>query len=281
MRAAALTSGGDSPAPRRALAFSLSLLIHFAFLLLIFGAARRDVAPPPLEITIIEGPEGAAARQSGEEHAGAGPLAAAHAEVEPVEAPRAPDPRKAPAVSRPKAMAKPVEPPVARPVVEDERLAASSGPTSAPMTPAFAGALSSATAKREPAEGKTPTRALDRGGGAAAGGLGDGARTPGFSVSGAGRSYTSIWQGTQRYLAGLRWAYNNELRTNAALRGVIVVRYEILADGAVGDVALVSTELRAPRLEQQVLSQIQDWRYPPEPTGTVVVTWPFSVLPPR
>jgi outer membrane biosynthesis protein TonB len=276
--AVALTSGGDSPAPRRTLAFSLSLLIHFVFLLLILGAVRRDVAPPPLEIAIIEGSEGAAAGQSGEEHSGAGPLAATRADVKPVEAPQAPAAQKAPA--RPKAMAKPVEPPVVRPVVEDERLAASSSQISTPLTPPFAGAPSSALADRKRAEGDA-TRALDGGGGAAAGGLGDGAHTPGFSVSGAGRSYTSIWQGTQRYLAGLRWAYNNELRANATLRGVIVVRYEILADGAVGDVALVSSQLRAPRLEQQVLSQIRDWRYPSESTGTVIVTWPFSFLPPH
>jgi TonB family protein len=271
--AAALTSGGDRPAPRRTLAFSLSLLIHFAFLLLVFAGVRRDAAPPPLEIAIIGGSEGAAAGQSGEEPADARPLAAAH-----TEAPRAPAVHEAPAVSRPKVMAKPVEPPVAKPVVEEERLAASPGPISTPVTPTFAGALSSAMTSREPTEGDTPP---DGGGGAAAGGLGDGAHASGFSVSGAGRSYASIWQGTQRYLAGLRWAYNNELRANAALRGVIVVRYEILADGAVGDVALLSSQLRAPRLEQQVLSQIRDWRYPPESTGTVIVTWPFSFLPPR
>jgi len=119
---------------------------------------------------------------------------------------------------------------------------------------------------------------VEAGGGTKAGGA---AGRGGFSVSGGGRSYASIWQGTQRYLAGLRWAYDNELRTHAGLRGVIVVRYEILSDGAVGDVAMVSSELQAPRLEQQVLSQIRDWRYLPEATGTVVVTWPFSFRPPR
>jgi TonB family protein len=119
---------------------------------------------------------------------------------------------------------------------------------------------------------------VEAGGGTKAGGA---AGRGGFSVSGGGRSYASIWQGTQRYLAGLRWAYDNELHMHAGLRGVIVVRYEILADGAVGDVAMVSSELRAPRLEQQVLSQIRDWRYLPDASGTVVVTWPFSFRPPR
>ncbi len=119
------------------------------------------------------------------------------------------------------------------------------------------------------------------GGGAGGGGTGRG----GFSVSGAGaggagRSYASIWEWTQRYLAGLRWAYNNELRTNPGLKGVIVVRYEILANGSVGSVQMVSSQMHDPGLEQTVLSQIRGWHYPPEPSGTVVVTWPFSFLPP-
>src|SRR5262249_23048608 len=67
-------------------------------------------------------------------------------------------------------------------------------------------------------------------GGAGAEGSGMGRAV--FSVSGAGaggagRSYTSIWEATQRYLAHLRQAYNNALRNDATVRGVIVVRYEI------------------------------------------------------
>lgn len=117
--------------------------------------------------------------------------------------------------------------------------------------------------------------------GAGGGGRGRG----GFSVSGAGaggagRSYASIWEWTQRYLAGLRSAYNNELLNDAALRGLIVVRYEILGSGAIGEVTMVSSQLRDPHLEQEVLNQIRGWRYSPEPTGTVVVTWPFSFRPP-
>ncbi len=278
MAAAALTSGGDSPAPRRTLAFSLSLLIHLAFVLLIFGAVRHEVASPPLEISIIEGLEGAAASgQPGEEHADAGPLAPARAEVKPVEAPPAPAAPKVRAVPRPKAMEKPAELPVA----ENELLAASPQWIPTPMAPAFEGALSGLTPREVPGGGTAPSLPMNGASRANAGGGDDGAGTGGFSISGEGRSYASIWQATQRYLAGLRWAYNNELRANASLRGVIVVRYEILADGAVGDVAMVSSQLRAPRLEQQVLNQIRDWRYPPEPTGTVVVTWPFSFLPPR
>lgn len=121
------------------------------------------------------------------------------------------------------------------------------------------------------------------GGGSGSGGGGTG--RGGFSVSGAGsggagRSYASIWNYTQRYLAGLRWAYNNELRKSASLRGVLVVRYEILASGEVGQVTLVSSGLRDAGLEREVLNQIRTWRYPPESSGSVLVTWPFSFVPP-
>ncbi|MEA2624166.1 MAG: hypothetical protein QOD06_211 [Candidatus Binatota bacterium] len=114
---------------------------------------------------------------------------------------------------------------------------------------------------------------------------GGGSGRGGFSVSGAGaggagRSYGSIWHDTQRYLAGLRWAYNNELRSNPTLKGVIVVRYEILSSGEVGNVTVVSSTFGDSRLQQQVLSQMRDWRYPAEPSGDVIVTWPFSFLPP-
>jgi TonB family protein len=117
--------------------------------------------------------------------------------------------------------------------------------------------------------------------GAGGGGTGSG----GFSVSGAGaggagRTHASIWEWTQRYLAGLRSAYNEEFLYDATLRGVIVVRYEILGSGAVGQVTLVSSQLRDPRFERALLNQIRRWRYPPEPTGTVIVTWPFSFRPP-
>jgi TonB family protein len=121
------------------------------------------------------------------------------------------------------------------------------------------------------------------GGGEGSGGGGTG--RGGFSVTGAGaggagRSYASIWNHTQRYLAGLRWAYNNELRRDPTLRGVLVVRYEILPNGAVENVTLVSSGLRHPALEQEVIRQIRTWRYPPEPAGSVIVVWPFSFVPP-
>jgi TonB family protein len=258
-------SRGDRPAPRRTLAFSLSLLLHLALALLILAAIERHIASPPLEVSIVEGQAGPGSAPSG---AARGPPAAAPREVQPADATRAPSVPRAKVVRRPRSQSKPPAPPV----TDEAPSLAIREPRPAPVARASEGASSGGTALETRAAGVEAGGETNSGGAAGRGG---------FSVSGGGRSYASIWQGTQRYLAGLRWAYDNELRTHAGLRGVIVVRYEILSDGAVGDVAMVSSELQAPRLEQQVLSQIRDWRYLPEATGTVVVTWPFAFRPPR
>ncbi len=273
MAAAAPSSGGDRPAPRRTLAFSLSLLLHLAFALLIFGAIRREMASPPLEISILGGGPGPASGSPGEQSADSGPSATSDGEVKPVDV--------APVIPSPKVKRVPQKPARQSPAPESSIAV---GEPNAIVAPALAAAAPDQRDAATPSAG-VALRGTANDGEAeseSGGGTGrDGTSPGGFSVSGGGRSYASIWQGTQRYLAGLRWAYDNELRNDARLRGVIVVRYEILADGAVGEVAMVSSQLQAPHLEQQVLSQIRDWRYLPEPTGTVVVTWPLSFRPPR
>jgi TonB family protein len=275
MAAAAPSTGGDRRAPRRTLAFSLSLLLHLAFVLLIFGAIRQEMVSPPLEVSILGTAPGMDSGSSGEQNADSGRSGASAGEVKPVDA--------APLIPSPKVRRVPQKPARQSPAPESSSIAVDE-PNAATVAPA----LDATAPDQRDASPPSAGIALRESGtddeaasGSGAGTDRDGTNPGGFSVSGGGRSYASIWQGTQRYLSGLRWAYNNELRNNARLRGVIVVRYEILADGAVGEVAMVSSQLQAPHLEQQVLSQIRDWRYLPEPTGTVVVTWPLSFRPPR
>lgn len=329
MSAATLLLGGGSAHPRQAFAFSLSLVLHLTFAILIVFLATREVPPPPLEISIFEGPKGPASPPPGEKSAAPGPVAPAP-EAKPIEAPKATAAPKVgqPPVAHPRAVVKPV--PVERAVQDQGLLAALKQNGPALTTKAFEGVESSVHLRKAPTDGTETTdttlgTALSkadvsagaqvgpsgpavtgslasgvgsvvlpgRGGsgsgwnsGAGGGGSGGGGNgRGGFSVTGAGaggagRSYGSIWEWTQRYLPGLRWAYDNDLRNNTALRGVILVRYEILASGAVGDVTMVSSQMHDPHLEEQVLQQIRGWHYPPEPSGTVVVTWPFSFLPP-
>jgi TonB family protein len=293
------------------------------FAMVAVSLARREVASPPLEISIFEGPKDPASPPPGEKSTAPGPVAAAGNEVKRVEAPKAPPASKVvrQPVARPRAVAKPA--PVERAVQAQAKLATPKPNEPAPTT-AYEGSESSARLQQAPLDGAGATgttlgaarsqadgstsaevrpsapavaAGADSGVGSSVlpgpGGSGSGWNSGvrgngsgGFSITGAGaggagRSYASIWEWTRRYLPGLRWAYDNELRSHAALRGVILVRYEILASGAVGDVTMVSSEIHDPHLEQQVLQQIRGWHYPPEPSGTVVVTWPFSFLPPR
>jgi hypothetical protein len=326
--AATLSFGAESPTSRHTLAFSISLLLHLTFAVVILLSIRRELPSPPLEISIFEGGDGLASPPPGERSAEPGPVEPPAKEVHPIGAPPAPQ-VEAPHIhnlvvrSHPAPKAIHVEP-----RSEETSLSAALRKSGPPPTPqVFEGAQPSVAQREAPKEAALPgalgtersrteagvgsVAAADPqvssylgasaaaaslpgpggggsgwtsgGGGAEAGG--GGTERGAFSVSGAGagsagRSYTSIWESTQRYLARLRLAYNNALRNDATVRGVIVVRYEILGNGAVGAVAMLSSQLRDPYFEEEVLNQIRGWRYMPEPTGTVVVTWPLSFLPP-
>lgn len=322
----------DSLAGRQGLSFAVSLALHLTFALMIFALAAREVPPPPIEISIFDGPPGPASPPPGEKSAEPGPIGPPPAPAAKVEAPKAPPAPKAKAPAKKAPVAK--APPAPR-VVDDLGVLGAlkkSGPSAPSTTRAFEGLDSNVALRARPSEeevtgttsstlGSARSRAdvavdtesvVSGGGPAVSGSLGSGVGSVtlpgpggsgsgwggggrgaggggtgrgGFSVSGdgaggSGRSYSSIWEQTQRYLSGLRWAYNNELRVNPALRGVMTVRYEILPNGAVGSVSLISSGLKHPRLEEQVLAQIRGWRYNAEPAGSVVVTWPFSFLPP-
>src|ERR1041385_4274354 len=101
MSAATLILGGDSSGPRQTLAFSLSLLLHITFALLIFVIASREVAQPPIEISIFEGPKGPASPPPGEKSAEPGPVGPPPEVAKPVEAPKAPPAPKVKAVPAP------------------------------------------------------------------------------------------------------------------------------------------------------------------------------------
>jgi TonB family protein len=325
--AATLIFGAESPTPRHTLAFSISLLLHLTFAVVILPSICREVPSPPLEISIFEGAEGPASPPPGERSAEPGPVGPPAKEVHPIEAPPAPQvetphvnlvagshpapkaihmeervekrslsaPLKEPGPAPTRQVLESAQPSVALREASKEGIPPVALGTARSRIEAGVGSVAAADpqASSSLGAGVAPAVLPGPGGGGIAwttgsGGTGNGGGGTGrggFSVSGAGaggagRSYTSIWESTQRYLARLRLAYNNALRNDAAVRGVIVVRYEILGSGAVGDVAMLSSQLRDPYFEEEVLNQIRGWRYTPEPTGTVVVTWPLSFLPP-
>ncbi len=317
MSVAALTLGGDHPASRQAVALSLSVTLHLTLGIFIFVVAQRKPIEPPIEISIFEeGPRGPASPPPGPKSPEPGPIEAPKA----VEAPKPkvarakPVPRPAPAPVPVENQGLLAALKRTGPLPKTQAFEGVESSVRLRERPAEAqattGTLGTARAR---ADVRVSSEVVSSGGPAVSGSLGSGVGSVvlpgpggggsgwgadgasdgggggrgrgGFSVSGAGaggagRSYASIWNWTQRYLAGLRYSYNNELRTIPTLRGVLLVRYQILASGDVSDVAMLSSGLHDPRLEQEVLRQIRGWKYPPEPTGTVVVTWPFSFLPP-
>ena len=141
--AATLVFGSDRPAPRQTIAFSLSLVLHLTFAVLIFILAQREVPQPPLEISIFEGPKGPASPPPGEKSAEPGPVGPPPEVAQPARAPKAPPAPKVKAVARPHPV--PKAEPVARPVEEQGLLAALKKTGPMPTTQAFEGVQSSVT----------------------------------------------------------------------------------------------------------------------------------------
>lgn len=273
--------GGTRLRLRQAVALTLSLLLHLTFGMLFVARVPRRLAERPIEVSIVPGAAAPASGARGEGRIESAP----HDVPEGVGSHPAPGARRAEPRRRPR-------PPESPATAAHDAVATRSVSVEAPAGAASTADAGSTVASAIEAPAENGSSEMDGPSGAAAGSnerAGPEAGEPaghGFSVSGAGaagsgRSYASIWNWTQRYLSGLRDVYDRELQDDPRLHGVMVVRYEILASGAIGDVAVVSTELGAPGLERGVLSQIRRWRYPPEASGDVVVTWPFSFEPPR
>jgi TonB family protein len=73
----------------------------------------------------------------------------------------------------------------------------------------------------------------------------------------------------------LTYIYNKHLRRIAGLAGKMVVEVAIAADGSVQNVRMVSSSMRQPEFEREILSYIQTWQYGVIEEGTVTVTYPL------
>ncbi len=98
----------------------------------------------------------------------------------------------------------------------------------------------------------------------------------------AGRTSSDIRRIVASYLGGLRYLYNKELRKDPALRGKLIIRFEISPSGRVSSTQLINSSLGSPPLEKAIMSSIRKWKFPriPEKNGFVKVTYPFVFLPP-
>jgi TonB family protein len=93
------------------------------------------------------------------------------------------------------------------------------------------------------------------------------------------RSSRTIARVVDSHTGAIRYAYNKELRKNPALKGKIVIRFTIAADGTVTDARLDESTMNWAPLETALAEMAVKWKFPPIPEGVVAVTYPFIFFP--
>jgi len=107
-----------------------------------------------------------------------------------------------------------------------------------------------------------------------------GAERPLSGGQSAGRTDEEIQIVFDRYKSALYRLYNRELRNDPTIRGQIVIRLTIEADGSVSLCQLESSDMDAPTLAQQVLDRIRGFDFGAK-EGIVAMTiiYPIDFLP--
>ena len=73
--------------------------------------------------------------------------------------------------------------------------------------------------------------------------------------------------------------YQKELQRNPELRGTVVVRFVVDRDGSIRHSHLRATSLHNSVVEECVVDEVDDTRFPRPSGGTVVVSYPFNFQP--
>lgn len=96
----------------------------------------------------------------------------------------------------------------------------------------------------------------------------------------AGRTDEEIQIVFDRYKAALYRLYNRELRSNPTLQGQIVLELTIEPDGSVSYVAVRSSNMNAPTLEQQVVERVGTFDFgAKEGIAAITIIYPIDFLP--
>jgi TonB family protein len=98
---------------------------------------------------------------------------------------------------------------------------------------------------------------------------------------GAHRSNASLLATVRRYAPGIQYCYDNELKRDLSLSGKMVLALTVLPSGVVSEVEITHDSLGSSRLQECVLSQVREWRFPAIPEGTVSFQAPFVFTPPE
>lgn len=74
----------------------------------------------------------------------------------------------------------------------------------------------------------------------------------------------------------LRKVYESMLKRDPGLSGKLVIKFTILADGSVTDIAIVKSTTNNPSFDERIVSYIKRFKFPPIQEGGIVeVTYPF------
>jgi TonB family protein len=96
----------------------------------------------------------------------------------------------------------------------------------------------------------------------------------------AGRTDEEIQIVFDRYKSALYRLYNRELRNDPTLRGQVVLRLTIEANGSVSFIEVQSSGLGAPALEQEVAERVRLFDFGAKENITAVtILYPIDFLP--
>jgi outer membrane biosynthesis protein TonB len=109
----------------------------------------------------------------------------------------------------------------------------------------------------------------------------DGVETNGEGAQASGRDSRSLMATVQRYVAGIRFCYDNALKKTSGLTGKITLQMDIAAAGEILAVEPLDDSMGNAALERCILSQVQGWKFTAIAAGTVRFTLPLVFSPPQ
>ncbi len=109
----------------------------------------------------------------------------------------------------------------------------------------------------------------------------DGVATDGEGAQASGRDSRSLMATVQRYVAGIRFCYDNALKKTPGLTGKITLQMDIAAAGEIVAVEPLDDSIGNAALERCILSQVQGWKFTAIAAGTVRFTLPLVFSPPQ
>jgi TonB family protein len=101
------------------------------------------------------------------------------------------------------------------------------------------------------------------------------------AAAGEIRTDADLMAVVRRYAPALQFCYDNELKKSPSLGGKLVVGITVAASGRVTDAAVVRDTVGSAAMVACALAQIEAWRFPAVPEGTVTFQAPFVFTPPR